>query len=296
MMEDILKIKMLCLLCLLSSTALGQIKVDLGNDTTYCIGLYFSDTNNIGTNLRIENGKPPYNFAWECKVKVSQYLTFTASDFLDDTTISNPHFTDWLTWPEWIKFILNLSDSDDNFTRDSIYVRFSTFAYSMIEYRFNLFQGDSVQFDGINYIGGGIPPLKLFWQPTTGLSDPNSLYTWCKPDSSTVYYQVATDSVGCVSNHHLVYRINVLTTELIESDAANMDDPIKPFQIGSWLYYNNPEKKQAFITLYTLNGRKIICIETSNCSFNIGQILLEKGVFVVKVSIENKTGTIKFIN
>ncbi len=69
-------------------------------------------------------------------------------------------------------------------------------------------------------IGGGIGPLTYYWQPKTYLSDPDSLVTWCKPDSSIQYKEFAIDSCGCVSYIETVYDIRVLPKKnsLLEAD------------------------------------------------------------------------------
>ena len=100
-----------------------------GNDTTFCAGLQ-SNTISMGNHLKIGNGIPPYTFRWECRDKVSPTLIFTASDFLNDTAPANsPYFTGWPITQEWLKFIIHITDSEGKCAKDSINVRFSSFAY-----------------------------------------------------------------------------------------------------------------------------------------------------------------------
>ena len=84
------------LLAILLFTSIGikaqlpVFKVDCGNDTFSCLGLYpKTDTFHIGTHIKITNGTPPYIYTWSCKpYKVTSHFTSTASYYLSDTSIS----------------------------------------------------------------------------------------------------------------------------------------------------------------------------------------------------------------
>lgn len=202
---------------LISMSTYSQFKVDAGKDTTFCTGQNI-DSLFIGTTAKIENGIPPYSIQWECNIPKGLDAYYTASDLLSDTTILTPYFLYNPNHVEWIKFILHVTDSENNYSKDSIFIRFSNFVYSTGggQTRFYIEKGDSIllNFSDVG-IGGGISPLTYHWQPKTYLSNPDSVITWCKPDSSILYEVVAIDSFGCVSERVLVYDIRVLpeTTE-----------------------------------------------------------------------------------
>ena len=72
-------------------------KVECGNDTSFCFGLYHNTLSHIGTQVKLMNGVPPYTYFWSCKPIIqewSAYLIFTASDFLNDTSILDPYLND----------------------------------------------------------------------------------------------------------------------------------------------------------------------------------------------------------
>jgi len=114
---------------------------------------------------------------------------------------------------EWIKFTLLVIDSEGNYAKDSIYIRFSKFGFLTGggQTWFYIEKGDSIQLNfNSSGIFGGISPLKYHWSPKTYLSEPDSVITWCKPDSSIQYELVAIDSRGCISYPEMAYDIRVL--------------------------------------------------------------------------------------
>lgn len=190
----------------------AQLTVNAGKDTTFCTGQNI-DSLLLGTTAKIENGIPPFSIQWECKIPKGLDSYYTASDLLSDTTILSPRFLSPMNPGEWIKFTLHVTDSENNYSKDSIFIRFSIFGYLTGggQTRFYIEKGDSIllKFNDAG-IGGGIPPLNFNWQPKTYLSNPDSFITWCKPDSSIQYEIFAIDSCGCVSYPELAYDIRVL--------------------------------------------------------------------------------------
>ncbi len=182
----------------------AQLKVDAGNDTTYCAG-FWPDTMYLGENLIIENGTVPFSYRWECRFELTPALIISASDFLNDTTSANPYFTDWLTLPDRIRFTVQVTDAENNTAKDSITVGFSGCACYTGYQVIHLNKGDSVWLDA------GIPSgniEKIYWEPAYGLSNPDSSATWCKPDSTMNYSIVSVDRFGCVCSCH-AYEIRV---------------------------------------------------------------------------------------
>ena len=211
---------------LISTSTYSQFKVDAGKDTTFCTGQNI-DSLFLGATTKIENGTPPFSIQWECKIPKGLDAYYTASDLLSDTTILSPYFLYNTNHVEWIKFILHVTDSENNYAKDSIFIRFSKFGYLTGggQTRFYIEKGDSILLNFSDAgIGGGISPLTYQWQPKTYLSNPDSVITWCKPDSSIQYEVVAIDSCGCVSESVMVYDIRVLSEtnenkpEFLETD------------------------------------------------------------------------------
>lgn len=187
------------------------IIVNAGNDTTYCVGLYSTDIP-MGLKINIQNGVAPYTYAWECKVPKGNYSFYTASDFLNDTTALSPSFTYPPGNNQWVTFTLHVTDSENNSGKDSIRLRFSKFGYLLGYPGVEINKGDSILLS-FSSIGGGIEPLKFHYQPEAGLSNPDSLVTWAKPEVSTTYDIIATDSCGCVSEPNTAYYVMVMVSQ-----------------------------------------------------------------------------------
>lgn len=278
-----------CVLICFFNLANSQIILDAGPDTTYCVNLYFSDTLLLAKNVLIEKAIEPIHCSWECKVEVTNNLIFTARDFLDDTTKLNPRFIDYVHDPFWIKFKLNITDDLGNHASDSLNVRFSSFGYWATEYHINLKIGDSIQFFGLEFIRGGIPPLSYIWEPQIGLTDPSSLSTWCKPDSSTYYYLIAMDSIGCISAPNPSYYVIVNpigVRDLTDDDIIVLN--------GHYLFFKNPYHEKAIISVYSVDGQCLYRVETERDYYNLKEFS-ENAILLVSILLNNKKYTIKFI-
>lgn len=293
----ILLLVLLIILGLLPVNGKAQLIVYAGEDTTYCTGQNI-DSLKLGTNAKIENAVAPFTIAWECKIPKGLDSYFTASDILSDTTILSPYFLYNPVNVEWIKFTLHVSDSENKYAKDSIYIRFSKFAYFTGggQTIFFIEKGDSILLNINNVgIGGNIPPLTYYWQPRTYLSKPDSSITWCKPDSSLVYTVVAIDSCGCLSYPQMAYDIRVLTTGL-DDVAASKENILNIRQNGTKLLFHNPLKQKAQITFYSINGNSIYNYNTIDDNLELPHLLEYKGIFIVKISVGKLTGNRKIIN
>jgi hypothetical protein len=230
---------------MISMVSYAQLSVDAGKDTTYCVSAWFKPMI-LGADVQVENGTPPYTFAWEYYQKISDKFIVTASDYLNDTSLQSPLIISYLSWPEWRKFILHVTDANGNYAKDSIYIRLSLFVYLTGggQERFYIEKGDSILLRFPNSgVGGGIEPLTYYWQPKTYLSDPDSVVTWCKPDSSVQYEAFAIDSCGCVSESVMAYDIRILPEnpshdyQTVHSNRValfvNSDNRIKGLRIDS---------------------------------------------------------------
>ncbi len=267
-------------------TAKGQMTIDAGEDTTYCVGTDMS-TMRLGDNLVIKKANTPYTIKWECKVNVSENLIFTANDFLDDTTSVSPKIIDYLTWPEWIKFMVHVTDSENQYAKDSIDIRFSSFNYLLGYFSFTLNQGDSVLLNA-PYIGGGIEPLAFFYEPQSGLSSPNELVTWAKPDTTTLYSQVAIDSCGCISEPNHAYLIHIIPT-VINNLRNDTSEKLNIRQIGSKLFFDNPSNLNSTMKVFSLNGQLILNSFINGNYFDFKETLMNNRIYVVSITIGNIT-------
>jgi hypothetical protein len=286
-----MKIKLTIILLIQAFISYSQLYVDAGNDTTYCVQMYPVLDMYIGENVVIENAVEPIEIAWECQLDIGISQIFTASDLLSDTTAIISKYIDYPSDNKFLKFIINVKDASGSQAKDSLWVRFSIFAFSLIEWHATINQGDSIRLDGGAYIGGGIPPLQLWYTPSIGLSDSNDLAAWAKPDTSTLYYQMARDSMGCISTPLLVYFISVIPTDI--NSSTTTDAFVK--QIGSQLIINPLFVGVKTVEVYTLSGKLLFIDETLNNSFELSSKLNTNGVYLCIITIDNKQYSIKFI-
>ena len=281
---------LVCLILFIAKLGIAQLAVDAGTDTTFCTGSNI-ELLQLGTNAKIENGIEPFIIAWECKIPKGLYSYYTASDLLNDTTVLSPHFKDYLTNNELIKFILNVTDSVNNYAKDSIWIRFSGCGCITGTIVVEINKGDSVWLDAGNESHGKYK--KSFWEPKYGLTHPDSSATWCKPEVNTSYSLVQIDTFGCNCSCP-VYEIRIISTEVNEFNSKK-DNLLEIRQDGTVIHFNNPFKKEAHITLYSINGIKKHNLKIAENYFELAGLLKEKGIYIVKISVGELTESSKII-
>jgi len=121
------------------------------------------------------------------------------------------------------------------------------------------------------------------------------MISWCKPDVSTRYDIIAIDSCGCVSNPNTVYSVTVLPTGLneIKNEEGNL---LNIRQNGNRVYFNNPFKQEARITIYSISGVARYHLTITDDHFGMDNLLDSKGIYLVKISLGELTGSSKYLN
>lgn len=268
---------------------INKFTVDCGNDTSFCYVLNDTIPHHIGTKVKIANGIPPIKYSWACKVfYIDHYLT--ASDFLSDTAILTPTVGNWSTIHH-VLFYLRVTDSIGNKATDSIKINFSSFIYGLTSYSYTIYEGDSIWFGDIE-IGGGLPPVKYYWTPSTGVFDSTSITTWFKPVKTIWYYQYAIDSAGCRSPELNVLDITVNPT-LVESVNNKL---FSLHQEGSKLVFNNSQNKLARISFFTLDGKNIATLETMGTTIDTQNLFDKSSIYLCILNINGRQESCKYIN
>lgn len=270
----------------------NKFTVNCGRDTTFCMGIYRCGTcYYIGSQVKLTNGVPPYQYTWDCKPrKVSSNLTFTASDYLSDTTVLNPYLIDFGVQNKPWRFYLKVRDGNDKVATDSLDIQCSTFLFSTYEINLTLYGGDSIQFHNDVFVGGGISPVKYYWIPGIGLDDSTKIDAWCKPQKTTSYRQYIIDSAGCKSEPYLGINVKVIPTSV--ENKINGNKELCLHQIGEKLLFNNPLGRAATISFYTIDGKLLLTAQTRDSSYDIPRC--EGGdIIICIVEIDKRKETIK---
>ena len=193
-----------------------------------------------------------------------------------------------------MNFYLTITDSVGNTCRDTVTIRFSSFGYSLLEYQFNINQGDSIHFFGIPFIGSGVPPLNFYWTPSTGLDDSTSLSAWASPDTTTFYSLTAIDSIGCISDSYIFYKIFV-NPNSIDEQTNNIKVKIHPNPTSNYLFLEGINQPYN-IALYNSLGQLIFKednILESNKKINISDY--KSQLIFIRIEVDKKVFNHKLI-
>lgn len=269
----------------------GQLSVDVGKDTTYC-----SDPNTtaipMGLKVSVKNGVEPYTFAWECVVVPYGTLKpLTASDILNDSTLISPIIKEavWILTENKVKFILHVTDHIGNRVKDSINVSFSRCTWILGYQVIEINKGDSIWLDA------GTPQGSVaayYWEPSSGLSNPDSSATWCKPAVKTDYSLTAIDTSGCSCSNQ-IYEIRIITTNT--DPKLNSESNINPFQKGSRVYFNNKMNQEALVFMFSLDGKLIHQCSSFTDNIDVSRLLTERGTYIIKISLNGNIGVCKYL-
>jgi len=261
----------------------AQLTANAGEDTTICVGWNFSGQ--FEFNASASGGTAPYSFLWEANY-FQQILTttyhLTASDFLSDTTISNPSLIHTVENP--VTFKLTVTDALGEVAEDTIVVSFSIFNTHLAQFQHSMILGDSVEFVSLPNVDGGIPPLNYIWRPNNGLTDSTSYSNfWVKPDQSTAYYITVTDSVGCVVTGAPVFFVYVGYASLNEMNSVQSNEiDVFPNPFDNRIYLKVDLDKVDQVKIYSESG--VLLKELNNFKDEeIDVSELSEGIYLIDI-------------
>lgn len=272
----------------------GQCNADAGPDIVVCSDWNGLDTVQIGGNPTASGGTPPYTYIWETTWNVGSW-TYTASDFLNDTTLANPSV---INSGEDLTFFLTIIDSESNICTDSVHVDFTNFGTHLMYVIYNIQQGDSIYLSGLENVFGGFPPFQYLWRPNHGLTDSTSLSFWAKPDTSVAYYLTLTDSSGCSAVGAPVYFVYVTPVSIDQNEAEIVNVKVFPNPANEHIMItltgNYPEVKN--YEIFDNQGRLIHEVKTKEKTIKLEIKPLTKGINFYKITASGKQiGQGKFI-
>ncbi len=133
---------------LMTYISFAQCIADAGPDKIVCIIGSTVDSVTIGGNPTASFGVPPYTYTWSAYYLfdlISNPIIFTASDFLNDTSVANPVLKE--TFHDDLDFYLTVTDANNNVCRDTVRIRFSFFYGHLAYFQHYITEGDSVKLD-----------------------------------------------------------------------------------------------------------------------------------------------------
>jgi hypothetical protein len=264
---------------LISSSLFGQLKIDAGNDTILCVGVWGVDTTEIGGNPTASGGTEPYTYSWETNYTIGSN-SFGASYFLDDSTKANPKIVN--DAEQDLEFILTVSDNSNNIRKDTVDVKFSRYYYTLVDYGANINQGDTVTL--AHNIGLGIEPLSFAWSPNYNISDTTISNPKAWPGTDTDYKVFATDSIGCISEPD-IFEINVTPVGILENKETDFKSVVfpNPVDVNSKIYLFDKQHSDFRIKVINAKGQLILSDKMDSDSYQIGNKINQTGLYIYMI-------------
>ena len=268
-----------------SRIASAQLTVDAGNDTIFCGTDY-----QLGGAPTATGGTPPYTYVWETSY-TDVFGSYSASAFLDDTTIANPSL---LTMANYRPLTFKITVTDAfNVVVDSskVIIGPSSFIYNSSSPQEYINIGDSVQLQHTvaeNLSSGN--PYTYQWFPNYKLSDSTLRRPFVKPDTSTTYYCTITNIAGCESNPS-IFKVYV-TPLSVEEEGLNQNMKLYPNPSTNNLIIENlgENKADVVIEVRGIDGKLTLMQKVNNFEkVIVNTAELPAGVYFVAVKEKNKT-------
>lgn len=261
----------------------SQCIADAGENAALC-SHWGLDTFYLGGAPTAFGGIPPYTYKWTC-MNSNIWFTYTASDYLDDTTSANPRVVN--SADNALTFHLEVLDSFGASCTDSIIVQFSNYIITLDVKHAHYQQGDSAQL--YTSVHGGIPPLTYLWTPPTALTDPTDVYTWTTSDTSIVYDLLVTDSAGCQIGDE--FYISVVPTSVNEISkplytSLVIPNPLTDVAVLTVVPFESIDNYQGYI--YNLTGRLIKKVSIPQEGVEINRSEYEAGIYFYQVVDDGK--------
>jgi len=266
----------------ISSVCYCQVVADAGNDTAFCSPNW--EEASIGGNPSAIGGTEPYTYAWSAEYKYGSH-TYSASFMLADTTVANPVFT--APFIDSATFYLRVTDSDQALAIDSVKVRFSQYVMCLGECRHEIILGDSAQLG--HCISGGIPPFQYSWTPGESLSDPTSETPWAKPQATTIYDLVYTDSIGCQTTFSC--RVYIFPSGIQANDSGVEYLKIFPNPANGIVNFNftHPQYNDSVLRLFNAEGKLVKKVLVNDPFLAVDLSELGPGLYIYNWIISDET-------
>ncbi|MCH8905034.1 MAG: T9SS type A sorting domain-containing protein [Bacteroidetes bacterium] len=117
-----------------------------------------------------------------------------------------------------------------------------------------------------------------------GLTDPTNVYTWAKPDTTTFYYLLATDSIGCQGGD--IFKVYVYPTGINNLVNNQIKLELYPVPINDRLTINienHEDFSDLWFEFYNILGHLVNQTNITSKRTELIGIELEKSVYFYRL-------------
>lgn len=142
--------------------------------------------------------------------------------------------------------------------------------------------GEQVRLGGNPTASEGYGSYLYFWEPSTGLDDPNSANPMASPSATTVYQLSVRDGNNC----HLIdeVTVEVKTSSIIEAEKPNKIS-IYPNPSSGLIHITFTNLRiPPMISVYSVLGEKVLQLEPQNMKMGIMELDLnsfKRGIYIL---------------
>lgn len=247
---------MITLMIFYQNISFGQCIANAGVDTALC---EFNEIQ-LGGNPIVTGGQAPYSYKWYIEPLDYFGNKYYASDFLNDTTLSNPTLLEL----ETDIYILEITDFNGQICKDTIRIYYPSWKITLDDKIREVSANTPVELYTSVHSENSL--LTYLWTPSTGLSNPNIANPTAITEESITYNLLITDSAGCKATD--VFDIFINDTK---AKSINSNEIIKILETNEILIFETESFGNKTFELYEITGNRIKQIQ-----FNSKQIILNK--------------------
>ena len=261
----------------------AQLVVNAGDDIYLCSHQLAPINQNrghlrLGGNPSASTGNQPYTYSWSTSV-------LNASNFLDDTSLSNPTITKFPITNKDVHFYLTVKDANGQTAKDTVFFYNSQCKVITANALIYKNEKDTVVIGTPGTLGGKLPYSCLHTPNIDLIYAPNCGTKTYTPNDQEYQFQYL-DSIGCPCSHvvDVVIKKSRIFNPKTEPVFLKLENPIDDNSI----YIKNPNWQEKLrIKVFNLAGETVFS-EIIEDSIKIGKMLPEEGIYFAIIYSNDK--------